>query len=505
MEIVEGKYLYKNVNKSKKQKIFVYSIGIIAAVIILLSIQITFILKGFYSISPDESIHTIRAYQISKHLFHESFVWLPFYRLFVGFFLIFFHDLLIVPRIISMGFGILTLLGVTYLSHELFHDQIITIITAFLSSTFAPILILSVLPLMGIMFFFFIVGAFSFFVKWLNKKDLTSLIIACVFLFFSNTVRYEGWIYSFSFLLVLIYILFKENSINKNIKIIIIVSIIIFIFPAGWIISDYFETGKLFGFVSIVTGEYKSSKLLDSLGFNPLIQFFKLNFHSLNLLGLVPLILLGVKNKIIGRYCYLFFLSLAIMSLFALLGNAMPTHNYWRIACSWSILLLPFTSKLLTLFLNIRIPVKNVNVIFFIIITSIFTFFFFRQDIYLSSISYFTKSEMKTGIFLNRLINNNEILFRNSKILIISYDWHYTDIMVASQHPDLFIHVVKPAKDNKFFMIKKSISFNISTINKNSIKYLVLPYSLFQYYPVKNLRLLNIEKSDFWRVYKINF
>lgn len=503
MEIIEEKYSFKGDDKSKKQILLVNSTGIIGAVIILLLIQITLISNGFYSVSADESIHTLQAYQWSRHLFHENFVWLPFYKLFVGSFFNFFHNLLIVPRIISMGFGILTLLGITYLSHELFHDQIITIITAFLSSIFTPVLILSVLPLMEIMFFFFIVGAFSFFVRWLNKKDLASLIIACVFLFFSDTVRYEGWIYSFSFLFVLIYFQYKEKTLNKNYKVILIASIILFSFPVVWIILDYFESGKLFGFVSIVTGEFKPKTFIDGLSYNPLVQFFKLNLLSLNIIGIVSLILLSLKNKIISQYLILFFLSLSTMSLFALLGKTMPSHNYWRIACSWSILLLPFSSQLLTLFLRERFPIKHLNVIIFSIISLILILFFVKQDLMHSSTSYFTYSDLKTGKYINRLVNENIDDFKNNKILIVSFDWHFVDVMVSSQHPDLFERVVRPLKDNKFLKINKLAKFDINYLKENSIKYLVLPNAMFKYYKIENLNLLNMEKSAFWSVYKI--
>ena len=481
-----------------------YIIAIICAVLILLLSQITLLSKGFYSISADESFHTFQAYAWSKHQFHENFVWLPFFKIFVGSFFYFFNNLLIIPRIISMCFGILTLFAITYLSHLLFHDQIINILTALLASVFTPLLVLSVLPLSGIMFYFFIIMALAFFVKWLNEKKAISLIISCMFFAASNMVRYEGWVYSFCFFLMLVIIFYREDSIKNKYSILLLSGLLLSFFPIFWISIDYADSGKLLGFVGIVSHAYKPGSFIQNLNYNPLFQFVKLNLFSFNILGLIPFIILSHRDKRIRNFFYVFMFSLVLLSLFGFWGKTMPSHNYWRIAGSWSLLILPFTAYLLNLVFKTDFSIKYFNTISFILITFLFIFFFNRQNIHYSSTSYFTKSDYNTGKYMEKLMNQSDDSSNSAKrILIISNDYHFINVEISSQKPFLYRNVVKPLKKNRYIKVKNDITFNLASLRNDSIKYIIFPSHFLKYYKVINLNLKKIITIGYWSIFCI--
>jgi hypothetical protein len=481
-----------------------YIVAIFGAIIILLLFQVSLITKGFYSISADESFHTFQAYLWSKHHFKGDFVWLPFYKIFVGSFLYLFQNLLIVPRIISICFGILTLLGVTYLSYQLFKNQIVSVITAFLSSLFFPLVILSVLPLTEIMFIFFITMAFSFFVKWLNEKKKSLLILACSFFFISDSIRYEGWIYSLSFFLILLFIFYRDKALKNNSIPILISAFILSGFPILWIALEYIQTGKFLGFVTNVAGAYRPMNLIDNLKYNPLYQFIKINLNSLSIIGIVPLIILSRRDNRIRNFAYVFSIALIVMALSGFFVKTMPSHNYWRIACSWSILLLPFTSYMLNLFLKTKFRIKYLNAFSFIVVISIITLFFIRQDQKYSSLSYFTNFDLRTGRYINQVINKkNESSGSADKILIVSNDSHYINVEIASQQPILFKNVVKPTLKNDYIYVGRDIQFNNSLLKKYSIKYLIMPTLFLEGYEVKNVTLKKLNTFGYWTVHKI--
>ena len=411
---------------------------------------------------------------------------------------------MIIPRIISMCFGILTLFAITYLSNLLFHDQIITVLTALLGSVFTPLLVLSVLPLSGIMFFFFIIMALAFFVKWLNEKKTLLLILTCIFFTVSNMVRYEGWVYSFCFFLILIIIFYREGLLKYKYWILLLSGLILSFFPIFWISVDYAETGKLLGFVGTVSQAYKPGSFIQNLNFNPLFQFVKLNSFSFNILGLIPFIILSYRDKRIINFFYVFMLSFIVMALFGFLGKTMPSHNYWRIACSWSLLILPFTAYLINLFFKTDFPIKYLNTISFVLVTFIFIFLFIQQNILYSSTSYFTKSDYDTGKYVNKLMNqSNDSSNSTKRILIISYDYHFINVEISSQKPLLFREVVKPLNKNRYIKVKNDITFNLTLLRNDSIKYIILPSYFLEYYKVKNLILKKIITIGYWSIFNI--
>lgn len=152
-----------------KENISFY-LSISAIVALFFFVECNLLSKEFFALSADESGHTLEAYDWYKHDGQLFSIWLPFHKVVNGIALKIHYDLLVTPRIMSGLFGLLTLLSLIVLSHQLFENKIVAILTGFLATLFLPIAVFSVLPLIEIYFFFFIILSIACFLLWRRKE-----------------------------------------------------------------------------------------------------------------------------------------------------------------------------------------------------------------------------------------------------------------------------------------------------------------------------------------------
>ena len=346
--------------------------------IILLALQIYFISNGFYSISADEAGHTIDALRFysGDSLFG---IWLPFQKIFLGFFLLF-GDMFWMPRIISMIIGVLTLWILMKLTEELFNDKKITLTTGFLGSIFMGFTVFGVLPLAEIYFFFFLLLTIYLLLKENSWVILTTVIL--------TSIRFEGWVFA----LVIGAILYRRIGLK---------ALIVFIFPLFWIILSYFETGSLLGFITQVSARKRVFTVEDSVFYN----FLLIGIYSLSILGIFYL----KKNK---TYALIFLPTLIIWTLATSISGAMATHNVWRVGLIWNILLIPFTAYLIW---------QNKSLTYVLI--GLLGYLFIAQSIKYSSQSYTKIEDLSAG---------KEIAKLDGSILMPRYQWEYTNLLITS-------------------------------------------------------------------------
>jgi len=160
--------------------------------ILLLIVQVYLLSTNFYSISADEAGHTIEAVRFYQGASLFS-IWLPFEKVFLGFFLLF-GDMFWMPRIISMIFGHLCLASLMLVTWELFHNELVVTIAGIIGAI-SLIAVFSVIPLTEIYFFTFVLLSIYFLLKKSNWVYLFTILM--------TTVRFEGWIFAFIIMLIL--------------------------------------------------------------------------------------------------------------------------------------------------------------------------------------------------------------------------------------------------------------------------------------------------------------
>ena len=480
-----------------------YYLGIFAACILALTYQLILFSKGFYSISADEALHTLRAYNWYRGDHSLFSMWLPFYKIFLGTIFHISHNLFITPRVVSFLFGILNILALTWISHQLFNEKVIDLLTALLGAFFAPIIILSVIPLMGIIYSFFVIMFFGFLLKWFSDKKSSSLYLSLFWIALSSTVRFEGWIFSFLIFLIILYSFFFEKEEFKLTKLNLLFSVLILgVFPVIWFFISYIHTGSIFGFAAEVAGQTRKGYFISTIKNNVLYQFFQINISSLNILGIISIIYFTIKDKKISKFSAAAFISLFIMALLSFYGKAMPNHNYWRIAAVWCILLIPFTAHWIYSLLNDNPDKKYFAIIGFILILLVTSFSFINQTNRMSENSYMTKSELGAGKYLNNLFDAGKI---NSdlKVLIESDNWTQTGIIVASQHPEYFIWNTN-IKTGGHLIKTSHKEINISEIQNQKIKLLVFEKKEIKDVLNESRKMKILKRFNNWVIYEMN-
>jgi hypothetical protein len=477
-----------------KEKIL-YITGICLVVFSLILYQVLLISKGFYSISADEAGHILEGFWWYKGATPIFSIWLPFQKILYGLLFHIYYNLFWSPRILNSVFGILTLTSLINLTQELFQNKIVTLLSGFLGSIFWGIIIFSVIPLTEIYFFFFEISSLGFFLHWNRTNDRIFLYLTIIFLCFSSTIRYEAWIFIFSIFVALVYNIVNNKKVLK-IKVIQILGIgaLLFSFPLIWMYLSYIN-GSAANFINSIPGRYSRAFVISEIKNNVCYHFVIINGKTLNILGFISLIFYN-GNKKIKVYAYIFISTIIMMEIILFITKAnMPTHNSWRLATIWSIMLLPFTAKWLhDLFMEEKGYLKiTASLIFLFIIFS-----FNKQTMDFSSHSFTTIDDIKVGEYIYNKINLED---PNSKILIEKNGWKYTNILVSSQVPDRFITSTEFLRN--IMLTSNSINYNKSIIEnfyKYKIRLLILKPNSQLIHGVDDLMVL--KKFKDWIIFK---
>jgi hypothetical protein len=416
-----------------------------AAIAIACGLQVFLYFQEFYSISWDESGRTLDAYRwtLDKDLLKAT-TWLPFYRVIVGLGLEIFPDLFVTPRIVSFIFGMGSLFSVTWLSYELFHSKQITLLTAFLGACFSQRVALSLAPLSCIMFICMILISMAFFVRWVFSANLRELFSSAAVLAIAGTIRYEGWVFAVCFLLIV-----SASSVaDKNripTKTMGLVALVLAAFPLFWLTLHALRAGNPLGILaSGTTTPYSSLGIV--LRKNPFTEFIIHNTLTVNLVGLISAINL-VKND--TRFRQLLLGpggSLLLISAFLLLSGSAQSGPSWRMTGVWSILLIPFTAHFLLSQERRFSTSKGKRLCTYGLMLVTFVMFLLHiGKIKKDSHWAFPRSERAAGQYLNDLLVSHP----RTKILIESSGFFYLNIMIASQHPNVFVLNSIPEQPHK--------------------------------------------------------
>ncbi len=480
----------KNITQENK----IYYLSIIVIILLFVTSEYFLWHKGFYAISADESGHTLDAYFWYMGQGNLFSIWLPFQKIIYSIAFFIHKDLFFTPRVISILFGLLTLLTIMDFTFQIFHNQFVSLITGFLCILFLPVSIFSVLPLEEIYFFFFTIASMTFLFRWINTNKNIYLWLSVLFSCINTTTRYESWLFTFIIFTIIVFRIIKNNRSRKGkIFVIVLIACCLSTFPLFWIYLSYINTGRLTGFINSVVQRYGSPPLMLRIRNNVLFNFFSVNIKSLNIIGLISLFYLFRKHIIIKYFSYLFGATLIIFSIATFLMNAMPTHNFWRLAMIWSLLMLPFTSYLLYFFIKEGTN-KKIYYLVFVTLFLILITLFSKQTIAHSNYSYITKDDVAAGYLLEKLLKNN-----NDKIYISSYNtWDRSSVMVASQFPERFV------KNLNGYYNGIDLTINVSKKLIDYLKTMKIYYLVLRpYYKLEGKNLLTIKKFKMWNIYKV--
>jgi hypothetical protein len=221
--------------------------------IVRVLLQLALYAAGFEALTADDFGRVVVAglWMRSPHAIWQG-AWLPFHTYVIGAALYLWNDLLLVPRLITFGFGVASLVCMYNLTYALFNDRRIGFMSAVLLAVNPAHIWLSSAPLTEIMQSAFIIGFLWANVQLILRKQIHYLYISAALLSIDNTVRFEGWIFSCFFTAQLLFFSTQASWRNQvrfyNIGIAVA---ILWIFPIAWIAGNYIRTGDPLFFMTV--------------------------------------------------------------------------------------------------------------------------------------------------------------------------------------------------------------------------------------------------------------
>lgn len=238
------KYLKYPIVNSIREKInffFGKDLYVITFLILLkLSVQFLLLGSGFKWISGDDYSRTVISYQWLEHPKIFSGIWLSLHFWINGFFMLFIHDLFTAATTVNVIFSTATLIYFFKLTEDVFDRK-----TAFWSSVIFSVLNFQVwLSTSGLpesIYFFFVIGGIYYFIKYQQERKLFFVFLGGAFFSMSNLLRYEGWLFSVLFILLIASDFLRTKKITKDYLLSVLVSMISVTTIIWWLMQNYFD------------------------------------------------------------------------------------------------------------------------------------------------------------------------------------------------------------------------------------------------------------------------
>jgi hypothetical protein len=118
-------------------------------------------------------------------------------------------------------------------------------------------------------------------------------------------------------------------------------------FPLTWMALHGLLFGTPLGMWRVVEGQYElvrgastHNRILDNVA----VQFVLGNLRTFNLIGILAVVGAVMNDRAARLLIVIAGGALLSMSALGLAGKALPSHNFWRVASVWGLLLVPFTA-----------------------------------------------------------------------------------------------------------------------------------------------------------------
>lgn len=478
----KGRLWSKPANKKvQPRRSLSFPLAVIAILIFAAICQYLVFAEGLYTKSADESARVLQAYKWSQQKFSVPIgVWLPVYQIFIGLGLKIWPDLMITPRLLNNTIGLLTLLGLGGLAAILFKRRPVTLLTLFLGAVFGPRIVCSVVPFSEILFTFFLIGGLIYFARWIDQPNSVWLLIAAVFTTLAAGVRYEGWLFVAGMGLISIIIIFKQKATpsKQRLSLAMGTCAILCVVPVTWTILLLVSRHNLME-VFTASGQLYAKTGTQLHSFSALwkhglfYQFFIQNLESLNIFGAFSFIAFGVNNRRLRKWLFLPVSVFVALGIFALVGVAVPAHNFWRTSLIWSFLLIPFSSYwIIDQGKHLSQERKFPALLISLLLVSIFFLCFYGQTVKMSKYSNMDKPDIQVGKFVNSYIKP----FPESKrprIFIEWGGWHFIHVKVVSQCPNVFLNF------NSLNRLMKNNQIDVAKLRKHNITLLIVEMNTY--------------------------
>ncbi|MEO8446177.1 MAG: glycosyltransferase family 39 protein [bacterium] len=433
MEITQTGSLHKTFQLLNRLRISFIS-GQTIQIIFLLAVKILFqvivLASGYRWLSADDYCRTVKSFEWLQRPVIDSGVWLTPHFWINGFVMIFVKDLFVAATVVNFIFSALTLLYF-YKAIILCFDKRIAFVSSLVFCLFPFQVWLSISGLPESVFFFFIIAGIYYFIKWkISAGKSKYLMFSAISFALSNGFRYEGWLFSGVFVLLVLSEILIERKINRNIIRNFFISLISFSTIIWWLLQNYFDHQNMFFFAEETTKifkEFNTAGFMQRLVQYPTFIFFiaplttflaiKTSFEAIREQGLTPI-----------KYFLLFnLLELIVLMLQGILGTG-GTNMISRYIVINAMLFIPFAIKQVFEFRKVLVML----ILSAILIINIIWSFYYPQP--------FREDTFEVGNLLKELTKKNYVP-GNGKIYFEEVQGYYDifAVQALSNDPSKFI------------------------------------------------------------------
>jgi 4-amino-4-deoxy-L-arabinose transferase-like glycosyltransferase len=371
--------------------------AVITLILIKTIFQIIVIRSGLRWLTADDYCRTVISYEWLQHPKIYAGVWLALHFWINGLFIAVFKDLTLAPVLVNTIFSILTLIYLFLLLYRIF-NKMTAYISCVIFAVFPFQVWLSTSGMPESIFFFFIIAACYYFILWFESTrnntdtdgEVKYLIYGIVSLNLANLLRYEGWLFSLTFIVLVFLTTYKKYKFTKKLYINTAVSLFSLISVIWWLYQNYADNNDAFFFIKETTKIFKD---LNAAGFwqrvvqYPFFVFYIAPLTTILGLRKVYLVLRNRRNGFEGNFSLLriFLLfnmfELIFLMLTGIFGSG-GTNMISRYVVVNAMLLFPFAVWQL---LDFRKYVAVLSLSTLILVNVIWSFYYqqaYREDTY---------------------------------------------------------------------------------------------------------------------------
>lgn len=407
------KVLLKKIQQAAGKLLSSSIISISSLVVLKTAFQIAVINSGLRWLTADDYSRTVISWDWLQQPRIYSGVWLSLHFWIDGLFIWLFKDLTVAPVICNTFFSLLTIIYLYLLIAKIFSKST-AFITCIIFAVFPFQVWLSASGMPESIFFAFITISFYYFILWYSSakngeatRSYIYLAASCLSLNAANLLRYEGWFFSITLIIITVILSFKKFRLSKQTIINFLISLVS-VFSALWWLylnsRDYGDALYFFHETSRIYSGLASAGLFQRIIQYPFFIFYIAPITTVLGLWKVIKVLLGKRNGFIGdfsllRVFLLFNLAeLAVLMLSGIAGSG-GTNMISRYIVINSIMLFPFAVWQLS---DMRNYIMVSGLALIILVNIIWCFYYqqaYRDDTY--EVAGITKSLIQKNYFEN--------------------------------------------------------------------------------------------------------
>lgn len=393
-----------------------FSDSAIAAIISLILVktifQIILIKSGLRWLSADDYCRTVISYDWLQHPKIFAGVWLGMHFWINAAFMAVIKDLTLAPIIANTLFSILTLIYFYLIIRKIWNKNA-AYLSALLFCVFPFQVWLSTSGMPESIFFFFITASFYYYVTWYDdlgkskpgKDPVVHLVIAVLLLDISNLLRYEGWFFSLTIVILTALLSYRKFKFSKAFYINTAIAAVSTLTALWWLYQNYLDFKDPFYFIKETTRifkDYNNAGFVQRVIQYPFFIFYVAPVTTILGLRKIYSVLKNKRNGFEGNFSLLriFLLynviELALLMITGIAGSG-GTNLISRYIVINSILLFPFA---IWQILDFRTYLLWGSFTALLLINIIWSFYYqdaYREDTY--EVAQLTKKMIDKGHF----------------------------------------------------------------------------------------------------------